>query len=149
MDGSWHSTGGIDRARGIVSKNPGIATANIYTAAILGNDSAVRQFLQVDNSLATAKGGPYDWDALTYLCFSKYLRLDENRSDGFVRAATALLESGADANTGFYSPGHEPEPVFESVLYGAAGVAHHNEMTRLLLAYGADPNDGETEYHSP
>lgn len=149
MDGSWHSTGGIDRARGILSKNPEVATANIYCAAVLGNDSAVRQFLQQDISQATVKGGPYGWDALTYLCFSKYLRLDKDRSDGFVRAATALLTSGAEANTGFYSAEHQPEPVFESVLYGAAGVAHHDEMTKLLLDHGADPNDGETEYHSP
>jgi len=149
MDGSWHSTGGLDRARGILLKNPEIATASIYTAAVLGNDSAVRQFLQVDESQATANGGPYGWDALTYLCFSRYLRLDENRSDAFVRAATALLQSGADANTGFYSAEHEPEPTFESVLYGAAGVAHHDGMTKLLLDHGADPNDGETEYHSP
>jgi ankyrin repeat protein len=149
MDGSWHSTGGIDRARGILLKNPELATANIYTAAVLGNDSAVRQFLQADNSQATSKGGPYGWDALTYLCFSKYLRLDKDRSEGFVRAATALLQSGADANTGFYSDEHLPEPIFESVLYGAAGVAHHDGMTKLLLDHGADPNDGETEYHSP
>jgi ankyrin repeat protein len=149
MDGSWHSTGGIDRARGILAKNPEVASANIYSAAVLGNDSAVRQFLQSDITQAAAKGGPYDWDALTYLCFSRYLRLDKDRSDGFVRAATALLQSGADANTGFYSAEHEPEPIFESVLYGAAGVAHHDEMTKLLLAHGADPNDGETEYHAP
>jgi ankyrin repeat protein len=149
MDGSWHSTGGVDRARGIIAKNPEVATETIFTAAVLGNDSAVRQFLQIDNSLATAKGGPYDWDALTHLCFSRYLRLDENRSEGFVRAATALLQFGASANTGFYSAEHEPEPTWESVLYGAAGVAHHDGMTKLLLDHGADPNDGETEYHSP
>ena len=103
MDGSWHSTGGIDRARGIITKNPEIAAESIYTAAVLGNDSAVRQFLQADSALATSKGGPYEWDALTHLCFSRYLRLDENRSEGFVRAATALLQFGASANTGFYS----------------------------------------------
>ncbi|HKN61547.1 MAG TPA: ankyrin repeat domain-containing protein, partial [Candidatus Acidoferrales bacterium] len=33
--------------------------------------------------------------------------------------------------------------------YGAAGVAHHAELTRLLLERGADPNDGETPYHAP
>jgi hypothetical protein len=35
------------------------------------------------------------------------------------------------------------------VLYGAAGVAHHAELTRLLLERGADPNDNETPYHAP
>jgi ankyrin repeat protein len=32
-------------------------------------------------------------------------------------------------------------------MYGAAGVAHDPELTKLLLEYGADPNDGETPYH--
>jgi ankyrin repeat protein len=38
------------------------------------------------------------------------------------------------------------------VLYGAAGVAHHPELTRLLLERGADPNDApafEVPYHAP
>jgi ankyrin repeat protein len=35
------------------------------------------------------------------------------------------------------------------VLYGAAGVAQHAGVTRLLIEHGADPNDGEVAYHSP
>jgi ankyrin repeat protein len=35
----------------------------------------------------------------------------------------------------------------EAAIYGAAGVARHAELTRLLLEYGADPNDEETPYH--
>src|SRR5947207_613071 len=35
------------------------------------------------------------------------------------------------------------------VAFVAAGVAHHAELTRLLLERGADPNDGETPYHTP
>ena len=66
-----------------------------------------------------------------------------------MRAATALLDAGASANTGFYEPEHRPKPTLESVLYGAAGVAHHPELTQLLLERGADPNDGEVVYHSP
>ena len=66
-----------------------------------------------------------------------------------MRAATALLDAGASPNTGFENPNHGPTPVFESVLYGAAGVAHHPEMTRLLLERGADANDGEVAYHTP
>jgi ankyrin repeat protein len=83
------------------------------------------------------------------LCFSNYLRLDPARSDGFVRAARALLDGGASANTGFWDITHEPEPEWESAIYGAAGVAHHPELTRLLLEHGANPNDEETPYHAP
>jgi ankyrin repeat protein len=143
----WH--GSLDEAEAILAAHPEIAGSNIYAAAILGDDAAVRRFLEIDPANATAKGGPRGWDALTYLCFSKYLRLDHARSDGFVRAATALLDAGASANTGFYEPDHQPKPEWESALYGAAGVAHHPEMTHLLLNRGADPNDEEVPYHSP
>lgn len=42
-----------------------------------------------------------------------------------------------------------PRPTFESAIYGAAGIAQHAELTRLLLERGADPNDEETPYHVP
>ncbi len=144
---AWH--GSLERAEAILAAHPEIASSDIHTAAVLGDDRAVRRFLELDPENATAKGGPHGWDALTHLCFSRYLRLDRARSDGFVRAARALLNAGASANTGFYETSHEPESEWESVLYGAAGVAHHAEMTRLLLERGADPNDGETPYHAP
>jgi ankyrin repeat protein len=143
----WH--GSLDRAAEILAAHPEIATSSIYTAAILGDDAAIGLFLAADPAIAPAKSGPRNWDPLTYLCFSKYLRLDPARSDGFVRAARALLDAGASANTGFYEHHHQPEPEFESALYGAAGVAHHAGLTRLLLEHGADPNDEEVPYHSP
>jgi ankyrin repeat protein len=144
-----HRSGTLDRAQAILAANPDIAHSSIHTAAILGEDATVRQFLERDAASATVKGGPRGWDALTHLCFSRYLRLDAARSDGFVRAATALLDAGASANTGWFEENHQPEPEWESAIYGAAGVAHHAAMTRLLLERGADPNDEETPYHAP
>jgi ankyrin repeat protein len=143
----WH--GSLDRSKQILGAHPEVASQDIHAAAILGDDVSVRRFLVLDPANAIAKGGPRGWDALTHLCFSKYLRLDRARTSGFVRAATALLDAGASPNTGFWENSHQPEPEWESVLYGAAGVAHHPELTRLLLEHGADPNDGETPYHAP
>jgi ankyrin repeat protein len=54
-----------------------------------------------------------------------------------------LLDHGADPNEV-----HHNEYGAMSVLYGAAGVAHDPETTGLLLARGADPNDGESVYHA-
>jgi len=65
-----------------------------------------------------------------------------------VRAARALLDAGASAASGYFDHDHTP-PEWESALYGAAGVAHHAGVARLLLERGADPNDGETVYHTP
>jgi len=104
----WH--GSLELCESILRAHPEIASSDIHTAAILGDDAAVRRFLRDDPANATAKGGPRGWDALTHLCFSRYLRLDPQRSDGFVRAATALLDAGADANTGFFESDHQPKP---------------------------------------
>lgn len=143
-----HASGTLDAADSIRRAHPQDVAGDIYAAAVLGDHAEVERLLGVDVARATLPGGPYGWDALTYLCFSRYLRL--RPSAGFVRAAGALLDAGADPNTGFFEPAHAPEPVFESALYGAAGVAHHAAVTRLLLARGADPNlGGEVAYHAP
>lgn len=148
LDGG-HTSGTLEQAQAILASQPEVAAYNIYTAAVLGDDAAVRRFLALDPASTTAKGGPRGWDALTHLCFSRYLRLDPARSEGFVRAAAELLDAGSSPNSGWYERNHQPEPCWESVLYGAAGVAHHEGLTRLLLERGADPNDGETPYHAP
>ena len=148
-DGSSHAGGTLDAADGMLAASPELARASIYTAAVLGDDEAVRRFIAADAAMATAKGGPRGWDALTCLCFSRYLRLDRSRSDAFVRAATALLEAGANPNTGWFDATHQPNPEWESAIYGAAGIAHDAPLTRLLLERGADPNDEETPYHAP
>jgi ankyrin repeat protein len=139
--------GPIDRAELILASYPEIAQSSIHVAAILGDDATVRKFIALDPKNATAKAEPFGGDALVYLCLSKYLRRDKKRSAGFLRAATALLDAGADPNTGFQSTDEYPD--FETALYGAAGVAFHPELTRLLLERGGNPNDNETPYHSP
>jgi ankyrin repeat protein len=144
---SSHSSGTLERAEAILAAHLAVAKADIHTAAILGDAAAVQRFLALDARHANAKGGPYGWDALTHLCFSKYLRLDRTRSAGFVATASALLDAGASANTGWMETDHQPRPEWESAIYGAAGIAQHPELTRLLLDHGADPNDEETPYH--
>ena len=144
-----HVSGTQEEAELILARYPEVARANIHTAAIRADEESVRNFLRWDRNNATTKGGPYQWDALTHLCFSRYLRLDKTRSDAFVRTARALLEAGANANTGWFQmvDHPNPRPLFESAIYGAAGIAHHEGLTRLLLEHGADPNDEETPYH--
>ena len=142
---TWHGT--LDEAEAMLARHPELRAGDIHTAAILGDDRAVQRFLAEDRRNATTKSPPYGGDALNYLGLSKYLRLDPPRTPGFLRAATALLDAGADPNTGFWTTGEYPER--ETALYGAAGVAHHAELTRLLLERGADPNDIEAVYHSP
>jgi ankyrin repeat protein len=144
-----HRDGTLEHAKMILARYPEVRRSNIFTAAVLGDEAGVAGFLAADAASATAKGGPHEWDALSHLCFSRYLRIEKARSEEFVRTAEALLEAGASANTGWYERMDFPTPhlEFESALYGAAGVAQNAELVRLLLERGADPNDAETAYH--
>jgi hypothetical protein len=145
--GAWHSSGTLEQAQAILAAHPEVARRNIHTAAILGDAASVRRFLSQDTRNATARGGAHGWDALTHLCFSRYLRLDRVKSEGFVAAARALLDAGANPNTGWTEVTPEGQRWWEPAIYGAAGIAQHAELTRLLLERGADPNDEETPYH--
>jgi ankyrin repeat protein len=144
-EATWHGT--LTAAEALLAAHPELRTSDIHTAAVLGDDALVRKFLEQDPSSVHAKSPPYGGDALNYLGLSKYLRLDPKRSDAFIRAARTLLDAGADPNTGFWTTGKFPE--YESALYGAAGVAHHAALTRLLIERGANPNDEDAVYHSP
>jgi ankyrin repeat protein len=139
---TWH--GSLDEAEHMLAIHPDLYSYDIHTAAITGNADAVRRLLENNPADATAISEPYGANPLVHLCLSKYLRLDHARTDDFIQAATDLIEAGADANSGFWS-----NDEFETALYGAAGVAHHEAVTKLLLDKGADPNDVEAVYHSP
>jgi ankyrin repeat protein len=79
-------------------------------------------------------GGPRNWAPLLYVTHSVFANAG---------LAGELLARGADPNATFTNEYGEM-----SALYGAAGVLHDPELTRVLLESGADPDDGESLYHS-
>ena len=81
-----------------------------------------------------AAGGPLGWAPLLYACHSCFPT---------TALAKELLARGADPN-GFFVNEYGNMPA----LYGAAGVRYDPELTRALLDAGANPNDGESVYHS-
>ena len=83
---------------------------------------------------ASTEGGPRGWAPLLYVCHSCF---------GSAALARELLERGADPNVSFVN-----EYGRMSALYGAAGVLHGAELTRVLLEAGANPDDGESLYHA-
>ena len=64
-----------------------------------------------------------------------------------VQVAEMLLAHGADANACWTDP-NEGAGNRETPIYGAAGVANNRALTKVPIDAGADPNDGETAYHS-
>jgi len=145
LDSGHGGSGTLDRPQSILAEHPEVASSNIHMAAILGDDERVRRFLERDPAAATAKGSPRGWDALTHLCFSRYLRLDQARSSGFVRTATALLDLGVNVGALF----KEGDVYFDvapnsMAIHVAAGRANHGTV-KLLIERGSpiDASDGK------
>ena len=83
---------------------------------------------------ANAADGPLECPPLVYACHSCFETAE---------LARELLARDADPNGFFVN-----EYGRMSALYGAAGVKHDAELTRVLLEAGADPDDGESLYHA-
>ena len=112
------------RAQAMLDAQPRIAE-DPWAALVLG-----REWRGDPNT----PGGPRNWAPLLYVCHSVYANAELARD---------LLARGADPNATFTNEYGEM-----SALYGAAGVVHDPELTRALLEAGANPDDGESLYHS-
>ena len=84
--------------------------------------------------------GENGWTPIHYLCFCKCDKKEP------VEVLKYLLDIGADPNAFYVHPCYPDSPL--SILYGVSGVLHVPEMTKVLLDAGANPNDGESVYHS-
>ena len=143
------------RARQLLAEKPHLAKANIYTAAVVGDVAAVRDFL-ASGADVHAKGGPFEWEPLLYAAYS---RLDSQAEEhSTLEVARLLLEHGADPNAGFIWDWGGPCPCLLTALTGVLGLGeagppietqhqHWYEFARLLLEAGADPNDNQGLYN--
>lgn len=122
-----------------------VALSNIYTMAATGEAEALHELLKADPSLANRQGGPYEWEPLLYLTYSRIDRGDP------LAAARVLLQYGADPNAGFLWQGLPPFTALTGAFgYGEGDPPPHAnrlELARLLLEAGADPNDSQTMYN--
>ena len=123
--------------------NPRSRRPRSASRSCLGDDEAVAAALARDSGLVARDVPGPGRKPLSCACFSACLRPDSPRAAGVRRVIALLLDAGADPNET-----HRNEYGDMPVLYGAAGVAHDVEATRLLLDRGADPDDGESVYHA-
>ena len=112
------------RAESILAAQPELA-GDRWVKLVLGREW---------NGDPNTPGGPLGWAPLLYACHSCFPT---------TALAKNLLERGADPNAFFVN-----EYGNMSVLYGAAGIRHDPDLTRALLEAGANPDDGESVYHS-
>jgi ankyrin repeat protein len=146
----WTFGAGYDGAKPhlaarLLNEHPGLAAGDPALACATGDVDAVRRKIADDPSWARTHGSATTMSPLLCACFSGLLRLPEFASR--IRdCAALLLHAGADPNDTTFDPAFPGDPL--GALYGAAGRNHDGELTRMLLAAGANPNDGESLYHA-
>jgi hypothetical protein len=137
----------------ILADDPDLAAGDPWLACAIGDERALRQATQADPAWVNLSGGPLRLPPLFAVAHSSLLRVEEFR-ERLHRSAKLLIAAGADVNQHIHSrwpPGSLSEPDQRyplSTLYGAAGSNHDPDLTKLLLEAGANPNDGESLYHS-
>lgn len=151
-------TGGTQRsqpglARRLLDERPGLHNGDPWVACATGDLPVLRAATQRDPGWLRRRGGPLALPPLIAVTHSSLLRLPEF-TDRLRACARWLLDAGADPHQTIgdrWQPASLQTPSGTkrlSVLYGAAGQNHDAPLTHLLVQAGADPNDGESLYHS-
>ena len=140
----------IEEARRMLVRSPELSRAAMHAAAAAGAVDATRAMLARDPSLAGERGGPFEWEPLLYLCYSRVGDAPPERLA--LGTARLLLDSGADPNAGYLWEGLcPPFTALTGALGGGEngppGHEHGLALARLLLERGADPNDGQALYN--
>lgn len=124
-----------------------------YLACAVGDVDALRRATARDPAWVHREGGPLRLPPLVAVTHSGLAKQPGFR-ERLRNCAKFLLSAGASPSQSIGSrwpPATLATPSDTerlSALYGAAGKAFDPELTRLLLDAGADPNDGESLYHS-
>ncbi len=151
-------TGNYDAARPRVAAqllraHPEPVFADVWVACAAGHLEAVQRAIDADPAWVNRVGGPLALVPLVAVTHSRLGQIPEYA----VRlrdCARWLLDAGADPDQHIgnrYPPASLAAPDENgplSALYGAAGVNRDPALTAMLLAAGANPNDGESLYHS-
>jgi len=132
----------------LLAAHPAISRHDIAAGCAAGDAESVAAALRSEPGAAREPVEPFGWEPILYATFSRLPRADPGRADGVRRVVGLLLDAGADPNASF-----QREDWLQVPLYGAAGILNDAQLTAMLIAAGADPDDngtrkvGEALYH--
>jgi hypothetical protein len=137
----------------LLHEHPDLLATDAYVACAAGHLDVVSRTAAADPDWTNRAGGTLNLPPLVAVTHSCLGHLPEFTAR-LRECAQHLLKAGASPNqrignrlppASLATP-DENEPL--SALYGAAGVIRDPTLTEMLLKAGADPNDGESLYHS-
>jgi ankyrin repeat protein len=141
-----------DLAARMLAQKPELIGNDALLSCAIGDEAAIRRAIDDDPAWVNRSTGLLNLPPLVAATHSGLARLDAFRETSH-RCVRLLLDRGADPNQSVGSrrtPDSLENPGKDrlSAIYGAAGKLHDVQMTAMLLAAGADPNDNESLYHS-
>lgn len=140
------------QARKLLTLYPDIAEFSFYSALVANNKPVVLRYLQSNPQLAGAVGGPLNWPALLYITYGRIQASADSRNA--VEIVQLLLDKGADANAHvILNDTYRFTALTGAMGEGEAGVNQPphpdaEEIVRILLDAGANPNDGQGLYNT-
>jgi ankyrin repeat protein len=143
------------QAEAMLAATPDIGAATPYAAATAFDAAAIHAYLQADAGYAARAGGPRTWPPLMYVCYSRTTENPPHRDA--MTCARLLLEAGAPADAFIVDErigGWRWSSLTGAMGEGENGLlqqpphARARELAELLLAHGADPNDGQGLYNT-
>ena len=131
----------VDR---LLDGNGEIAVGHLDLEIGLYRKHAVFKTLQDDPSAAQRDIGGRA--PICHLAFSKYIHQRPDLEGDMIAIADRLLALGANTNSSVPVAPDNPHQL--SALYGTIGHSNNMPLARWFLKNGADPDDGESLYHS-
>lgn len=139
-------------AQRLLDQHPDLLGDDATLACAVGDVAAIRRAIASDAAWVHRPAGPLQLPPLIALTHSALARLP-GHTPRFREGLRTLLDAGADPNQSIGNrwPPHSVEAPGDDrlgALYGVSAQWCDVDSVRMLLQAGADPDDGESLYHS-